>query len=503
MALVAILAAAILQRRLLMANSDVSWLLTLAEKWLAGERLYVDILEINPPFAIWMSAPPVLLARLSGIRAETALDGLVLALAAASVFAAWRMIRARSEPVSRAWLPVVAFAALTLLPAAIFGEREHSALILFLPALCLAMRRAGGEAVRLPAACAIGVLSACMLCIKPHFALALGGAALTASWLARSWRLLFTPEYLIAGALPSVYATSLLYLYPAFWADMVPLVALLYLPARVPVLDMLNGGFPMLVAGGAIAAFLIAGKHPRAPLAPRVLVACASIAGFLAAALVQGKGWPYHFYPALALIVVLIAAAGLARASERGKTAALVAFACAGLFSAQFWLWFNSGIDMRAVEQPLRALGKNPRVLAISSDFAVAFPAVRAVDGIWAGRSIGHWIPYFVAGLAAKPGFDRSLLPAWREAAEKDRRQLAREIAEGRPDAILVERLPFDYLAWANADREIAALLTCFRQGKRYSVGNPEAPGGAGIAVDFFSVGACPPAPAEPARPAP
>ena len=78
--------AAMLQRHLVMANPDVAWLLTVAEKWLDGSRLYVDVLETNPPASVWLYVPFVQLARLTSLRAETLVDIVFIAAAALSAF---------------------------------------------------------------------------------------------------------------------------------------------------------------------------------------------------------------------------------------------------------------------------------------------------------------------------------------------------------------------------------------------------------------------------------
>ena len=44
-----ILTAAMAVRHFVGANSDVSWEITLSEKILDGQRLYTDLIEINPP----------------------------------------------------------------------------------------------------------------------------------------------------------------------------------------------------------------------------------------------------------------------------------------------------------------------------------------------------------------------------------------------------------------------------------------------------------------------
>src|SRR5690606_2319275 len=67
----AVLAAAIPWQMRWGVVADTSWLITLAERILAGERLYRDIADTNPPFSTWLYVPPVLLARAFGLRAET------------------------------------------------------------------------------------------------------------------------------------------------------------------------------------------------------------------------------------------------------------------------------------------------------------------------------------------------------------------------------------------------------------------------------------------------
>src|ERR1043166_4396027 len=59
------------------ANTDVSWAFTMAEKVLAGERPYVDFIEPNPPSYIYVHLPPVVVGRLLRLAPATVMDGLV------------------------------------------------------------------------------------------------------------------------------------------------------------------------------------------------------------------------------------------------------------------------------------------------------------------------------------------------------------------------------------------------------------------------------------------
>ena len=43
-------------------KDDVAWLLYVARKWLGGERLYEDLVEVNPPLIVWIYALPAMAA---------------------------------------------------------------------------------------------------------------------------------------------------------------------------------------------------------------------------------------------------------------------------------------------------------------------------------------------------------------------------------------------------------------------------------------------------------
>src|SRR6202163_434974 len=73
-----IIAAAIAVRHFVGANSDVSWEITLSEKILDGQRLYTDLIELNPPASTFLYLPAVALAQAFGLTPEIVVDALVL-----------------------------------------------------------------------------------------------------------------------------------------------------------------------------------------------------------------------------------------------------------------------------------------------------------------------------------------------------------------------------------------------------------------------------------------
>src|SRR5437868_13748013 len=61
---------ALIQSFFVPIDCDVSWLITVNEKMLAGQRLYVDIIEVNPPASIWLYTSFVWLAHQLQLRPE-------------------------------------------------------------------------------------------------------------------------------------------------------------------------------------------------------------------------------------------------------------------------------------------------------------------------------------------------------------------------------------------------------------------------------------------------
>ena len=137
-AIVAVFVVAILMRQVLPFNVDVSWWLIVGERMLDGQRLYVDILETNPPMAGSVYLLAVALARAIHLRPEVVTNALIFILVAASLALTWRALRFSSLRECAGGAPAVwATALLTILPMYDFGQREHLALVALLPALAV------------------------------------------------------------------------------------------------------------------------------------------------------------------------------------------------------------------------------------------------------------------------------------------------------------------------------------------------------------------------------
>src|SRR5258708_18562731 len=128
--------AAVALRHVVAANTDVSWLLIAGERWLDGQRLYSEILETNPPMAVLVYIPGILIARALGLSVEIVVDGLLFAAIAVSVAITARILKNSSAlAADQRWsFAVLAVAVLAILPVLAFGQREQISVLDLMPA---------------------------------------------------------------------------------------------------------------------------------------------------------------------------------------------------------------------------------------------------------------------------------------------------------------------------------------------------------------------------------
>lgn len=288
------------------AGPDTGFLLDEAARALDGARLYVDLVDMNPPLTVLLNMAAVLSSRFFGISEILAYRlGCAGALAALLLLAGWLLRRLLpDELVLRRAIVLLVAVALFNLPGQDFGEREHLLLALVVPYLLLAAGRASGREIPSSAALLIGILAGSAFALKPHFLLL---------WVAVEAYLRLTRRVARARVLPETLAVAgFLVLYTVatlLWAPgYLRLARLLAGPYAqflyVPFWQLLVRGPGALLTVFAVLAFAALRGHVRHRALPGVF-AVGAIACLLAGA-AQQKGFSYHFYPSLALAMVML-----------------------------------------------------------------------------------------------------------------------------------------------------------------------------------------------------
>jgi len=437
-------------------DCDVSWLITVNEKILAGQRLYVEIIEPNPPASVWLYTPEVWLAQQLSLRPEAVvaavfLAGALLACAAVAKISA----RLASPPHPAVLVTATAFVTM-ILPGGTFAQREHAALLLALPVLTGLAVLAEGLALPRSWRIMLGIAAGLVVIIKPHFALAILPAAAFAWARSRALSPLVMPA--IAAALTVALYSAALFIFTPAYLDLVPMLTAVYLPLREHMLTVLAG--PVIVVPVTIAALVWMLRPGRLPALPAMLLI--GSAGFACAGLVQMKGYLNHALPGIALgFVALVVAATLPMVDRIRATAVL---ATAGILLAlQLYAMASIRPPAGLKEAVERVAPAHPTMVTLGPDLLTGHPVVRNVEGDWVGSRPALFI---AAGaqraLATAPPAQAARLRAWYRA---DLEAFAADLSGERPDVVLVDARPG--VAWLRQEPVIRAAMSAYRPAAR------------------------------------
>jgi hypothetical protein len=492
-------------------SADVSWLITICEKTLDGERPYVDFIETNPPAAFLIYMPAVISARVLGAPAEFmaafwAFVAIAASLAASAALLS-RIDAARRLGQAGAFAGV---AALALLPGHVFDQREHFAVIASLPMLAAFAARASGARPPLGVALGAGLGAALAVAIKPHFVLfflpVLPYVCRRAGWRT----IAASPEVVAASLLGLAYVLATVVFFPAFLEKVAPVAAAVYAPLRQPWYVLaLNPGVVLCVLLGA---FIRVGDPARRG-DPVIVVAALAGIGALVSFLIQGKGWPYQSYPAvafmmisfliaaeagrqralMALILIAVPLVALAEAFSvplswlvalvaSTAVAALAAQALASGYALVRWtiapatacaslaafllaglLFLQDAPVLSSLEGKIVAIAPHPRIVALTQDIALGFPLTRDVGGSWVQRPNMLWVTHDATRLIEERPADATLAERLAPFMRVDRDMLVEDIRRGRPDIVLIDNRGQNFHQWAFADQKVVDVLSTYR----------------------------------------
>jgi hypothetical protein len=456
--------------------TDVSWLFVIGEKIFAGQHLYVDIMETNPPMSVLLYMPTLILSHLTHVSAELLQIFLTLLLVTLSVGWSSRILYATGQIRHLARYRILAALAFGLLPFGCYSEREHFAVLLTLPALAVIAARCTGHRFNWPTLVLVGLGEGLSASIKPQMAFPILLAVGYAMVWTRSLKIAFRIEHWIAAAVVAVYIGVVFVYFPEYITNMLPILMDTYRPVRYSPVDMALGD-------GAIAFYLfltvIFLSARRDGLQPRLMIPVMASIGYYASYMEQSKGWPYHLYPAVAISALLffnevldrLYAADLgilkARLGFTARICSILAFV-AGAYDLTDWLEGRQWDSFPLAEQ-MEKYTQHPTIAIISDDLGLTHPLTRMVQGEFVGTVASQWITAYARHRMMYQNLDAAGIERMKAWVDYDRGLLAKDIRRAHPDFIVVDRGGFDWLDWARQSPELARLLADYRQAGKAS----------------------------------
>jgi len=462
-------------------NHDVGAVLDVAHRWVSGERLYVDIIDVNFPLVFIVYAIPELMSQFFGGSPVVWLNGLLIAAVLGSFLACRKLVHlipSTSHPLAEALLPPVILFALAVLPNDMFGQREHIMLIAAMPYLLLAGVRAEGGKATFAMRLGIGIAAGIGFGLKPFFLFIPLFVELYLLAL-RGWRPTFTDVVPWSiGAIAVAHVLIVFFVTPAYGEVVLPLVAELYSEVGDSTSSVLTGKLvlPTLIAWACISA--LAFFLSRSPFSRAVILFAAAA---MLSAILQAKGWNYHMLPSFAA-VILLASAALAQMVDRylpierrqhrlpvaGISASFLAllYYQAALFNPPFYkqIEFNDSITdtlIHVVEQ----YAPNKRILVLSPGIYPYYPLVNYTGARMAMRFQTMWL---LQGVYAECDEQGDIYNPPERMGEQEKmvfNSVSDDFARLRPDLVIVDNIPgipecgpeaFNYLTYFKRNPKFA-----------------------------------------------
>jgi hypothetical protein len=420
-------------------KDDVAWLLYVARRWMAGRELYVDVIEVNPPLIVWISAIPIGLSGWLSIDTQYVAMPLFLVTVLACVWWSATLLKASGGFLADR-LPVFALigAVFLIVPAVDLGQREHLLAAAFLPYLVIFAQRLEGYRRPVGSLIAAGVLAGLGCALKPRYGAVFAVLeCLALSRGLRPWRLM----PVAAGLTLLGYACLAAISCPAYLRRAVPLALALYGATDAPFLSLLSDSV-LLISGQVVANFLLRLRRHDMAEYSLMLTLVSFAATSTAICFVDGKNWYYHQLPATMITILGLAlwcASEFSRQRRLVRLPFVIATAAVLVFCFSSFRRFESGIE-QAVEPQHTTQARLEQIIrtehartyvALSEWIALGFPVVNETGVAWASRFDSMWA---LKGEVWRAQFDPSVAKEWPIA-----RWVAHDFIAGCPDIAVVD----------------------------------------------------------------
>lgn len=291
----------------MLLSPDVTWLLMMSRKMLAGGQYGIDNFETNPPLILILYAPVIWLQRHFLFNQHYTFIGYIYTIELLSVGLSCLFIEKllpKTEKPLRWSVSLSLVATLLFLPFYSFGQRDFLWLVFILPYLFLAMLRLEGRSVHFSIAILVGLMAFFGFALKPFFLATLG---LIEGYMIFSRRQIFAwfrPEILVIGLMLPGYLVWIAFFQPGFYHIVLPIVFRYYFLTVSQSWYWLVLDVNVLFAMGVAIYYVLFRSYVRFSSLGNVL--CLSVIGAVAS-FVFGKAlWYYHVLPAVVLACVLL-----------------------------------------------------------------------------------------------------------------------------------------------------------------------------------------------------
>jgi hypothetical protein len=471
-------------------NTDAVAVLQFAERWLAGERLYVELIDINPPLIYLLSLIPAAIGRYTPMSSTTALVVCTVGFVAVAIALAANLLSRQereADGAQRALLLPLFLCIGFVLPGYDFTQREHLMTIAALPYLLLAAHRAGRQhSVEAALAVSIALLAAIGFALKPHFLVVPVLVEVYVAWVCGIRSASRAPVPWTMAAFMAAYVLWALVMLPEYLTSVLPLYGQHYAGYDIDRLRMLYDSRLTPTVGLLVSLVAVTLSWSHSHL---VRISALAAVGAVTFAVIQGKGWAYHTLPAEGFVLLLAAALGcelverVVDSDTRAPRRLLISGLALGFLLGAYFMsmsirgslfHYKLSSQSRAsaqIAEGLRQHSAGRPVVVISPDHSPLFPTLNYAGAVQGLRFMTMWplVAVYQQCLPgdrlyrepeAMPPIERAVLTA-----------VADDLQRQAPNLIVVDKLTgmpfecgrrFDFVEYLVRDARIAAQWLLF-----------------------------------------
>lgn len=414
-------------------NHDTAWYLVATRKMLGGARLYVDIIEVNPPLNFYYTIPALFIADLFNVSDTNGQYLAFSTLYLVSLLWSGAILRRVSTLSAIRTHVFFLFMALVLVLAAVsqVAQRDHL-LVLFLMPWAISYL----DEAQKPPSLASCAFAAAGICLKPFFLIFPLVMFLRDVWNTRSAKPLVYPQYLLMLAIGVGYVLFVKLVHPEYLDEIAPMAMHVYGAFKTTLFGVLLVQLaPLLLCMMALMSLM------TIPAARSNVFVFLALAGFVCY-LLQSTGFRYHLIP-LNCFALLACAWMLLSFPKFVRSLAPAVMGCCLLMLG---LWqtgrYESDYINKVVHQT-QLLGPVTSLFTASTSIDPGAPVALRMGIDWTSRYPHNWLyPGAFKSLAATDcNSQPDLCDLLLSFADKNRSDNIEDIIRNQPDILVVDRI--------------------------------------------------------------
>ncbi|UWQ13862.1 GtrA family protein [Aliiroseovarius sp. M344] len=439
-------------------NHDTAWYLVATRKMLDGAKLYVDIIEVNPPLTFYLTIPAIWIADFLSISDSNGQYIFFTLLYYTSLLWSGAILRSTTDlsPFRRNVF-FFAMAVVYLLAAADQTVQREHLLVLFLSPWLIWNLSPSARSPSLTSS----VFAAIGICIKPFFLVFPVAFLLRDMWRNRSLKPILYARYMVMLAVGVCYLAFVALRHPEYLNEIIPIASLVYGAYKNTVILSLTGSIQPLALGLIILLPVVRSRTDGGMTF--ALAALAALASFV----VQSTGFSYQLIP-FVTYSLLAGAWFLVNSTPVSLGAVLSSLASALLLMGLYDRGKYTSTITEEVIQVAQEVGPISSIMTGSFQLDPGAPVALRLGVDWVSRYPANWLyPGAVQQLEATDCNAQIDLCAQLQAiADRNRNDNFEDIIRYMPDLIVSDRAvmppsdnPFTWMTFMKGDPRFDELM--------------------------------------------